>query len=473
MAKKQYMLVGDGNWQSMFGRALIAITNTSSTRKLVLRALDVNVRTMMGSSNALVAKAVLYKGVSISGGEDMGARVGKYDSTATLPSTVKVYRDGMINTYNNRVRSVTAAKFGFTVGTQNTLNCHTSVGRFRGIYTTARRGSESIVEPLFVRQNEAYSLVCDTVNSSSCLRVDVNVTVNGKTFIWTFINHTQPGISMFAISNTGTDVVRIQSISLQEVGTPDTPYIRLVPIGQIYSSDINDPTAQNVQVIPMDSAYGALSTSTCKVYTDVGLIPLGVPESYINQGSTGSPKGFNYLHTKDFDGPTLKVFFPEMAGILGAPGAAGVDMLGHSYSHKRADIGVRHTDITINPGEGLALVSSAETAVGTQAAFSGWTSLMFSAIISDESLYTPVVSITNVIAGSQLKVVRVSDSTVLLNVNVPGTSYNYNIDEAEIGQNIRIEVRKASSAPYYKPWFTLSTVSTVGVSVTALQESDE
>src|SRR5574343_278310 len=151
MARKQYILRGEGNWQSMFGRALIAITNVSgSGRKLTLRSLDVEVHTIAGAgAPAQAAKAILYKAASISGGENMSVRVGKMDSTATLPATVVVSKNGMIDAYTTPLRTVTATRFGAGAGTQNTLNTHRAIGKFSGLYSSPKRGSESIVEPIF------------------------------------------------------------------------------------------------------------------------------------------------------------------------------------------------------------------------------------------------------------------------------------------------------------------------------------
>lgn len=455
MARQQYILRGEGNWQSMFGRALIAITNISgSGRKLTLRSLDVSVNTISGASSAQISRSILYKGASISGGEDMGARVGEMDSTATLPSTVKVSKGGMIDVYTARLRSITAARFGAAAGTQNTLNNANAIGRFRGIYGSPRRGSESIVEPLFVRQNEAYALVPDVVNATSCLRVTVNVTVDGKAFVWSYVTNTAPGVAMFGITNTSTNVVKITSILLQEVGTTDTPYIRLVPIGQVYADDSIDNTSQGIQIIPVNSAYGALSSSVCKVYSDVGLIPLGVPEKYITDGSTGTPKGFSYLHTKDFDGPTFKVFFPEMCVIK--PGGANEDMLGHGIGHKNNDIGVRGAGLVINPGEGLALVASAETAVGVTASFSGWTSLTFSAIIDNEPVSSPYLTVTGLQSGSDVVIITPGSTTVLTSVDqVVGSSFSWNYDP-DVVTSADICIYKEGYVPYMIRNLTLS-----------------
>jgi hypothetical protein len=219
----------------------------------------------------------------------------------------------------------------------------------------------------------------------------------------------------------------------------------------------------------MNSTYPVLSQSICKVYTDIGFIPSGVPEIAIAPSSTGSPKQMNYLHTKDFWGPLYRIFFPEVCHYKtnGIP-----DMLGYSYGMKGSDLLVRRSGIVINPGEGIALVSSAETAVGVQAAYSGWGQFNFASQVDVESIYTPILNIDGIIAGSRIKVVRVSDSFVVANSAVPSTTFSLNIDENDIGAQYRVEVRNASSLPYYQPWYSIGTVTTTGLNLTALQQLD-
>ena len=221
--------------------------------------------------------------------------------------------------------------------------------------------------------------------------------------------------------------VSLLSLGIQEVGTTDTPYFRLVPVGQVYGTDFADTSCQiQAQITPMNSAYPSLA-STCKVFQDVGFVPYGVPENYMTDTTAGSPRGFNYLHTKDFNGPVLRIFFPEME--CNKPGGAAEDMLGFGYGHRNADIGVINSGITINPGEGLAIVASAETAVAVQAAFSGWPSIHFAAQIDDEPQFAPSLNLTGLLAGSDVVVLYPGGGAVIASADaVSGTTYSLGYD---------------------------------------------
>src|SRR5690606_17006757 len=136
--------------------------------------------------------------------------------------------------------------------------------------------------------------------------------------------------------------------------------------------------------------------ATFKVYKDIPFLPLGVPEKYLSDASTGSPKGFNYLKTKDFLGPVYRTLFPENEGttLHAAPSATRIiDNFGIYTSQRMNDIFVRGAGITINEGEGVALVSGAETAVTSKpVGMSGWSAWNIGATITVESKYSPTVT---------------------------------------------------------------------------------
>jgi len=79
-----------------------------------------------------------------------------------------------------------------------------------------------------------------------------------------------------------------------------------------------------------------------------------------------------------------------------------------------------------------------------------------------------IVSLSGLVAGSRVKIVRTDNATVLVNQLVIGTSENFSLTYTG---EVRVEARNASSTPAYKPWFSILTVGT-GASVTALQEID-
>jgi hypothetical protein len=81
------------------------------------------------------------------------------------------------------------------------------------------------------------------------------------------------------------------------------------------------------------------------------------------------------------------------------------------------------------------------------------------------------VSISGIVSGSRLFIKRTDTDEVLFNDIVTGTSFVGDFDLADVP--IRIELRKASEAPYYQPWFTVGTVTDDGFTATALQVRDD
>jgi hypothetical protein len=300
--------------------------------------------------------------------------------------------------------------------------------------------------------------------------VSVTARVGTKTVTWDFTAATLPGLALFSLENTSSGTtVQLLNYSVCDLGTTDTPTLRAVPVGQLYGPDVADTSRLNVNSMPMNSTYGALSTSACLCYSDVGFIPYGVPEQAIADSSGGSPKGMNYLHTRDFLGPMYRNMLAEVAHIKGA----GIpDTFGYSFSHKGSDLLGRRAGITLNPGEGIALVNSAETAVGVQAAFGAWPCLSFAAQLDNEPYLVPTISVTGMVIGSRWRVERVSDGALIATgVTADGTaSYSYTTEDTPL--NLRLKVRNATSAPYYKPLEVTFTLTSAGASIPVSQIPD-
>lgn len=424
--RRQYRISTQANWQSMFGQAILAFVNTSgSGRKLTFRTLEIGINSIAGAASP-GATANLYRCATASG-ESMNYKAVRADSATALASGVVVRRGGGGNAYPTLLNRFSTVRSGAGAGTQNTLNNSRSWGRFGGLLRSQRRPTV-VVEPQTVNTGEAIVLMPEDVRASMPLRVHAVASVNGKTVVWEYVTQTVPGISLFSLENTGAATVKLLSLGIQEVGTTDTPYLRLVPVGQIKGEDVADASRQiQAQITAMDSSYPGLSALT--IYTDVGFVPFGVPEQYLTDTTAGTPRGFNYLHTKDFNGPTLRAFFPELEMVK--PGGATEDMIGYGYGMRNTDIGLLQSGICINPGEGIAIVASAETAVGVQAAFSGWPSLTFAAQIDDEPVSSPYLNITGLQSGSDIVVLVAGTGTILQQIDAYSSSawaWNYDPD---------------------------------------------
>jgi len=268
---------------------------------------------------------------------------------------------------------------------------------------------------------------------------------------------------MFALENDQATPIKILSIGIYETGTTDTPYLRVVPIGQIYQSDYTDVSSENISILKMDSTYPALDiVNVCQLNTDVGIIPFGVPEAYLSDGSAGTPKGFNYLHTKDFQGPLWRVFFPEME--MSKQGAANEDMLGHALGFWNRDIGIRRSGLVLNQGEGLAIVASAETAVAVATSFSGWVSLSFAMQIDIEPAGTPYLNLSGLQTGSDIVILDHGTTTEYQNIDAySGTTWAWNYDP-DVVTMVDVCIYKVGFKPFTVRNLTLtSTGATIPI----------
>ena len=150
------------------------------------------------------------------------------------------------------------------------------------------------------------------------------------------------------------------------------------------------------------------------------------------------------------------------------------DTFGMSYQHKGADLLFHRAGITLNEGEGIAIVNSAETAVAVQAAYGAWQPMTFSAQVDVEPSIIPDISASGMVPGSRYRVERVSDSSIVTTGVVDGTGafvYSYTVEDTPL--NMKLKVRKASSAPYYKPYEVTFNLTPTGASIPISQTLDE
>lgn len=420
MARKQYRIYTPGDWTSNFGFSFVAIQNVSgSGKKITLRQLEMQVLSPF-SSNISAAPCTMYRcAAPMLDGQDMALASVRMDTAVSVPAGVTVRRGGTATSYTSRIGRVDVAKRNTTAANLNDPRFQqTQFGfkRLAGILKSPIK--QTAVEPHILRNGEALAVVSDTQAAmrASPVRVGVVLSIDGKTVFWDFIANPVPGFALASIENThSTAVVEVLQITLAEVGTADTPTIRVVPIGQLRAGDLSDTAKQNLVAMPMDTADGDLSTSVCSLYSDVGFQPFGVPEVYITPGSTGSPKDMNYLHTRDFAGPMYRNFLPEIVNVRDA----APDTLGMFTAQRWSDLLMRRksscpaSGIVLNPGEGVALVSSAETAVGTQAAWSGWPMINFGAVIDVEPQYSPTLTLTGLQNPTEVRIYDAGTTTLI------------------------------------------------------------
>lgn len=474
MAKYQYRINTDSNGTSNFGYAYLALMNPSgSGKRITIRSLEIFLHMVTGGTSTTVT---FDKGTPANVvGEDMSKCRCLFDSSVSFPAGVTVKRNATYNT-NGAVpvgRHDISRRSG-AVGNQNRLifGAALEIGKrgkrpLVGFYNS--NGFNSVVEPITLNNTETFAVVPVErgLYNSNPVRVNLLISVNGKTASYDFNANIYPGTAIFALSNNESGaVVKVLNLSITELGTTDTPTLKIVPIGQMYDRFINDTPKKQVGVFKMNSDYPDFAGVA---YTDIGIIPLGVPEIAISPASTGSPAGMNYLHTRDFWGPLYRNMLVELCHSKGANNGIG-DTWGFSYSHYYSDILARKAGITLNQGEGIAIINSAETAVGVQAAFGGWNPLSFAMQVDVEPAIVPTVTISAQVslAGAEIRIYDMDNNpTGSLGTELSGTencptaTFDY---VGESGNTIWIQIMKTGYVEFGQS-ITIPEVSSYGYNV--------
>ncbi len=406
MARHQYRIAGELDWMASSGAALLAVSNPlGSNRKLTLRQMSLINRTSSLATGAVSqgeASFLTLARATVSGGVTLAA-VKRDANAGAFPA-------GVIVTKGASIASPLPVR---RIATQKQL-APTGLGwlaRHRAPHIGAafeRRGKDTGTTGLVIREGEGAALYVSTLAQSAPFVVTADVVVSGLPphlySFRTFVNAVAGDLALFAIENAAGSgaTVTLRSISVEETGTFDSPYFQLVPIGAVVEGE----NAAVPAILKMDTASPAPSVIDARI--NVPILPFGVPENALADSSTGSPKGFNYLKTKDFLGPVYRAIFPEALGAKrnGMPDS-------WSQSERWGDPFVQRAGIVIREGEGIALVSAAETAAGATAAvgLSGWSSFEISAVIDVEPAIEPVLTLTGLHNPSEVRIFEAGTTT--------------------------------------------------------------
>lgn len=408
MARYQYQISGVLDWASNSGNAILAIANPfGSGKKLTIKRFEMTSLAVMGAGSpvANISQIAVRRAV-VSGGEPVTPA--KLDTdAATWPSTVRL----LVNTtYTSltagAIRRIEPLKQMNSFNAFIDFSAQRHHGRTGKMFVSPR---DAAVEDIVVRAGESVVLISEPMGYNVPLRVScvlkrdgspdrsyaVNVNVSGYGY----------GAGIFAVENqSGSgEVVRITGLSVQEIGGLSTPYFQLVPLGSIGASSVSDPTRALTVLKPDTSSPSP--TSWIKAYQDVPVLPFNMPENAFSDASVGSPKGFNYLKTKDFVGPVFRSFFPEIAQ-RGTFSTGLPENMASSTGQRGADLLTRFSGITIRPGESIGLVSAAETAAGATAAvdLSGWAQFWISAFIDVEPEREPTLTLTGLKTNTEVRI---------------------------------------------------------------------
>lgn len=273
-------------------------------------------------------------------------------------------------------------------------------------------GNSSNQQAIYVRAGEKLAVFADQINNSIPCILEATFIIEGTpnrtyhTSYYTFFSSENEAV--FSIdNNTGSGkVLQLVNVSISEIGTGDTPYFQIVPFGGIDPASFNDSETQ-LSVYPTNSTYGSLSSSIAKLFSNVPVLPYGVPQSYIALGAPAAavPRGFNYLNSKDFIGPVYMTFFPEYS-IYKIRNTTYMTQgeIPTNVSHKLSTIKCTDAPIVVREGESIGIVSGAETATGTIVPTSGAYPYEFSITFSVENATSPELILTGLETGTEIRI---------------------------------------------------------------------
>lgn len=467
MARQQYRVAGQLEWFSSSGNALLAIVNRlGSNRKVTLRSLEVTslMNTRVGTVTASPLTELTTARATVAGGREIVPVPLDTDADA-WPSSVRVL-DGATTDSPEPLKRFPAFLHEWQ---SNNLRLERYTLTLRPHYAPR---SHADVEQIVVREGEGLAVYVSVLQQPVPVRVSATLWREGSPgSAWTTTHFSQmvcDGFAVFAVQNDAGsgEVIHVRDIAVQEVGNTITPYLQLVPVGGLIDSD----AALTPTILRLDPAHDDPLTHV-EVKVDCPMLPFGVPEDALALSSAGSPKGFNYLKTKDFLGPVYRALFPEGTQIR-VLSASHEGVLG--TAHRNKDLLIRNGgSIVMHEGEGVALVSAAETAVATAAVgLAGMLIFDFAATFDVEVANVPEITLSGMAVGSRWRIERVSDgSEVGTGVTADGTgSVVYDADDTPL--DLRLRVRKASGAPLYKPYEVEFQMTSSSVSIPVSQTLD-
>lgn len=481
MARKQYRWFGQAKWHSGAGNAVVALINMAgSNKKVIVHSVEAVSRTTSAPLTGSRMDLVVSRAGTIDGGAEQ--LVVSSDTSATLPSGIKVVKDAGAESTGDIVRTTFAACALFSAS--SAISQRWSIKSLKEFDASK---NSSVVESVVLRPGENLAVFGDhsdisqfTATFPSVFPVQVNGTfvvlgTPNRTFSFSYLAEFGTHGSLVCGIKNGSDssVVIVKSIRVNDIPTTLTPYFMVVPIGQADAQSVADGAAL-LTPSPIDSDYGALSTSQVKLIADLPFLPYGVPAEYANQLGAGAPKFSNYLHTKDYVGPTWAVLFPEYRAFYNeflstvAPDLRPVSV--------RVPNTFRLIDpsapIVLREGEGMALVSAAET-FSTSLLTAGWQSVDVGVTFSIDELAYPTISISGMVSGSRYRVERQDTGALVFGGIADGSgaaSYEYTVGDTPVG--LTLKVRKASSDPRYKPYEVDFTLTSGGASIPVSQIPD-
>jgi hypothetical protein len=347
------------------------------------------------------------------------------------------------------------------------------------------RAGNTNTNEIEIRPSETVAFAVDVVNSNLPMFVDSSIRIGTYTYVTSYYARLNSGENaILAIKNdSATTSCFLQNFLVCEAGDISTPYFQMVPISAINSQAFND-NGKKIVPAKYDTSSTNFTATLFEIFTNVPVVPSGVPISYIPEGATALavPKGFNYLDTKDFVGPTYMALFPEAAAfkannttdasIAGQfPGTFGTQ-----HSQWMSSVISPERQIVLREGEGFAIVSGAETATGTPAVgLSAFQSFDFSFDIKVENAVTPQISITNINTGSRLQIYNISAASEYLNQIINSSIYTASYEDGTgitTGDTVRVRLAYVGTTTAKLEYEVNAIAAATGFSILADQDND-
>lgn len=470
MARYQYRLYGAFSWVSSPGNALLALQNKAgSGKRITIRSLEIESLAARDYQNAinLAGGQLLWSG---RGAQSGGASVSPaaMDSNATLPSGLSVVTGGTFVATGNPVASS-------LIQAQNNpaspLAINLQTGLLSGISEQYQRQRSALAEKVRVRAGESWGVFLSSVTRTCTLQVVLRfVTLGSPNRTWTasaIVGVAGNGATAIALVNGSASDALVVDYSVRMLGAVGvTPYVQIAPFAAADPSAIESNNVSSF--LKMDSASPDPSTWVRAVF-DTPLVPAGAPIEYANAIGAGAPKNANYLQTKDFLGPVLRTFFPELLPtLIGVPGADRPDTLGFS-GHAHTDVLARRAGFVLRPGEGLAAAAAAETFGTTAAAIGGELPILIGINFDIENEVQPYLTLNGLQSGSDIVILEAGTGNFLQQIDAySGTSWTWPYD-SDIVTSVDVCVYKPGFVP-----LALRNVTTPaeGLSIPIVQTPD-
>jgi hypothetical protein len=439
---RRYRAYGQGQWVGTSGNAAVALYNPLGSNKAIyVHSVEVINATRSASSVATsFATFAVARGAS-TGGELVS--VAEYDSTYTPTTGIGLYRDVswsatpdllipwiQYKRWSPAAAPAIASMFGPNGRIKNAR-------AFLGALNPPR---DADLETIVIRAGESAGLYVAAINASQVYKATITFKVVGGGFYscTQYIRaDSEQGGPLVLRNDSASDIVRLISIDVHEIGTFDSPYLQLTSV-LLNPASLED-ASKRMPVVKFDTADAAFPGF---IISDAAVAPAnGIPVDYISEASAGAPKGFNYLGTKDFLGPAYRLLFPETAGYGATAGTLGSRNLTGLNNRVSNILGGREADpIIVRPGEAIGLCSAAELATAATAVpVSGWSSFDFAMTMSVQDLVVPTIQLTGLQTGTRVCLVEAGTETLVDIGDESGGTFTY-IFDASPGDFVDINI---------------------------------